>query len=369
VIAIKQILAAASLYLLALTVSAEVVRDLYESRSLVSAQTRSERVVAAKQGLLQVLVKVSGQTDVSANPVVQAAMKKTQNYILQFSYESTDERIELEGGQTQPATLLLLKFSPQAIEGLLRAASLPLWPANRPSVLVWLVSDEINRGRNLVSDPDTYDHLIASAKERGLPLVKPLFDLQDQIALDPGGLWSMDQGMIADASERYGADGVLLGRYTEFSNGRWRADWNLLHKGTSVAFQSDGESSEDLLSQGVGQTADRLASLFAIVPSNVQSGRVFAEVSGVDAFGGYIKVLDYFSNLDMVRDAQVKQVSGDTLLFSLNLEGGQALLLDTIALDKFLSLGRDNQQLRLPGNRYIPRGIEDNPLQFSWTAP
>ncbi len=367
--AVKQILCALSLSALAVFASAEVVRDLYETRSLVSAQTPAARAEAAQESLLEVLVKVSGQRDVSENPLVQAALKKTQNYILQFSYESTAERLELEDGQTQAATALLLKFSPQAIEGLLRSASLPLWPANRPSVLVWLVTDELNQGRNLVSDPEIYAQVMTAATERGLPVVKPLFDLQDRIVLDPDGLWSMDQDMISNGSQRYDADAILLGRYTEFSNGRWRADWNLLHKGDSVMFQADGDSNQAILQQGIDQAADRFATLFAIVPSNVQAGRVFAEVAGVDAFSAYIKVLDYFSNLDMVRDAQVEQVHGDKLLFSLDVEGGQSLLLDTIALDKVLQSGSDNQQLRLPGNRYIPRGIEENPLQFSWATP
>jgi len=354
------------LVLLSFAVStyAEIVIDLYETRSLVTAQSAAARAVAAREGLSGVLVKISGRESVAEHPDVQKALSKAQSYVLQFSYESTDERIENSAGQSTAATVLFLKFSPQAIEGLLRKAGLPLWPANRPSVLLWLVADDVKLGRYTVNELEVDELVNKAAKRRGLPLVKPLFDLQDQIAIDPQGLWRMDQGMVKAASERYDADAILVGRYTEFSNGQWRADWTLTYKNNSVVFESDTASQGRMLASGLNQAADYFATQFAVVSSENGSRRVFVEVNDITQFSSYTRVLEYFQTLELIRRADLLSVEQDKLLFALDLEGAQSQLLDTIALGRVLQNQPSSSSTNVANSAYLALGREGNPLQF-----
>lgn len=342
----------------------EMVVGLYETRSLVTAQSAAARAVAAREGLTGVLVKISGRETVGEHPDIQTALSNAQNYVLQFSYESTDERINNNAGQSAAATVLFLKFSPQAVEGLLRKAALPLWPANRPSVLVWLVADDVQRGRYTVNEAAVNEQVSKAAKRRGVPLVNPLFDLQDQIAVDPQGLWRMDQEMVRAASERYDADAILVGRYTEFSNGQWRADWTLIHKNNSVVFESDSASQDRMLSSGVNQAADYFAGQFAIVPRENGYRRVFVEVNDIGQFSSYTRVLEYFQTLKLVRRAELLSVEQDKLLFSLVLEGVQSQLLDTIALGRVLQNQPGSLNADAVSSADLEPGRESNPLQF-----
>ena len=354
------------LVLLSLATSAytETVLDLYDTRSLVTAQSADARAVAAREGLTGVLVKVSGRETVGEHPDIQKALSNAQNYVLQFSYESTDERIENSAGQSAAATVLFLKFSPQAVEGLLRKAALPLWPANRPGVLVWLVADDVARGRYTVNEAPVNEQISKAARRRGIPLVKPLFDLQDQIAVDPQGLWRMDQEMIRAASERYGADAILVGRYTKFSNGQWRADWTLMHKNNSLVFESDSASQDRMLANGVNQAADYFAAQFAILPREKGSRRVFVEVNDVGQFSSYTRVLEYLQTLKLVRRADLLAVEQDKLLFALDLEGVQSQLLDTIALGRVLQNQPGSSNTDVANSAHLAPGRELNPLQF-----
>jgi len=354
------------LVLLSFAVStyAEIVIDLYETRSLVTAQSAAARAVAAREGLSGVLVKISGRESVAEHPDVQAALSSAQNYVLQFSYESTDERIENSAGQSMAATALFLKFSPQAIEGLLRKAGLPLWPANRPSVLLWLVADDVQLGRYTVNELEVDEQVNKAAKRRGLPLVKPLFDLQDQIAVDPQGLWRMDQGMVKAASERYGADAILVGRYTEFSNGQWRADWTLTYKNNSVVFESDTATQDRMLASGLNQAADYFATQFAIVSRENASRRVYVEVNDITQFSSYARVLEYFQALELIRRADLLSIEQGKLLFALDLEGEQSQLLDTIALGRVLQNQPGLSNTNVANSAHLALGREANPLQF-----
>ena len=354
------------LLLVAAQALAEPVKHLYRAEVLVASQSVTERSRAATTALETVLVRVSGRAQVLEHPSAQKALKRAHRYVSEFSYETTDEQLEIDGA-LQPATRLVLRFSAALVEKLLREAGLPLWPANRPSLLVWLVEDDLSRGRHLVADPLVWESVRAQAAERGLPLATPLLDLQDQIALEADALWHFDEENIRAASARYGADGIVVGRYTRASNGRWLANWQLLHKREANLFDSSAESIEELVARGMTQVVEHIAGLYAIVPRNQAPDTVVVEVAGVEDFGRYIATLDYFDGLAMVRHAALTEVKGATLVLQLSTEGELSLLLDALSLDKKLLPADDGGSLSLPGSRYSPRGSASNPLQYRWS--
>lgn len=344
---------------------AEPVEGLYTTDVLVSSQGRAERVRAAGEGLAEVLLRVSGHPPALRHPEVRQALKRAQRYVSEFSYESTEETLET-GGAIKPAHKLILKYSASQVEQLLRKAQQPIWPSNRPNLLVWLVIDEFPSGRRLVGDAPVQDSLRAAALRRGLPMIYPLLDLQDQIALSADALWDMDEASVLAASRRYHADGILVGRYSQTSRGQWLANWKLLHKDEAVIFDSASEEFERMLNGGLDQVADYLAGLYAIVPGEQGPDAVVVQLSGVDDFASYAAALNYLDGLAMVRHAALVAVRGDTLLLNLFTEGDLSQLLDTLALDNKLIPANEGGSLSLPGSRYSTKGSAENPLQFRW---
>lgn len=344
---------------------AELVKGLYTTDVLVSSQGGAERVRAASEGLAEVLLRVSGHPRALRHPDIKQALKRAQRYVSEFSYESTEDTLVVNG-EVRAAHKLILKYSASLVERLLRRAEQPIWPANRPNLLVWLVMDEYPTGRRLVGDAAVRDSLRVAAQRRGVPMILPLLDLQDQIAISADALWELDETNTLAASRRYRADGILVGRYSQTSQGNWLANWKLLHRDEAVVFDSGSEEFDRMLNSGLDQVADYLAGLYAIVPGEQGPAAVVVQLSGVSNFASYAAALNYLDGLAMVRHAALVAVRGDTLLLNLYTEGDLSQLLDTLALDNKLLPADEGGSLSLPDSRYSAKGSAENPLQFRW---
>jgi uncharacterized protein len=338
--------------------------DLYSAEALVPDQSAVERNRAVANGLGEIVLRVSGDRSALENPAIRRAMGQSQTYLYEFSYASTPEQLERDGRMI-PARRLVLKFSPQAIEELLRSANLPLWPANRPSLLVWLVVSEPS-GSSLVTGAAERDALRAEARRRGLPLITPLMDLEDRLALSGRDLWAMDEEVIRTASRRYGADAILVGRYSQTSGGQWRSGWQLFHAMGNQVFDSQHADLETVLASAVNEVADHFASLYAIVPRDEGPDAIVMQVSGINDFAAFKQVQRYLDGLPMVRRTEVLAARQDALLLRLYAEGSMDRLLTTLGQDRYLAEPRQAGAVSLPENRYLPQGTLANPLIYNW---
>jgi hypothetical protein len=343
--------------------AAEQQVDLYRAEALVPNQTAAERNRAASNGLGEILLRVSGDRAALEHPAIKRTMAQAQNYLQEFSYASTHEQLERDG-ELIPAQRLILTFAPQAIEEMLRSANLQLWPANRPSLLVWLVVNE-PAGLSLVGGGDERELLSVQARRRGLPLITPLMDLEDRLAVSGRDLWAMDEEVIRSASARYRADAVLVGRYSQVSGGEWRSTWQLLHPLGNQVFDSQQGSVEALLASAIDHVADHFAGLYAIIPREEGPDAIVMQVSGVRDFAAFKSVQRYLDGLAMVRRTEVVAARQDALLLRLYAEGSVDRLLTTLAQDSHLSEPRQTG-ISLPENRYLPQGTLANPLIYDW---
>ena len=347
------------------------VVNLYQTETLVSSQSSRERAQAATDGLAEVILRISGTQESLRAPAIIDGMRRAQNYIHEFQYASTDETITIDDKEVA-ASRLILRYSPQAVERLLRQARLPMWPANRPSLLLWLVKDDLAQGRHLVGKTDAAEALAAfeaAAERRGLPLVVPLLDLEDRVALPGDAAWALSEPAIRKASSRYQSDAILVGRYSRTSRGEWRAAWLLLHKRQSRVFDSVGFDLNDVVGTGVDQVANHMAAIYAIVPGDSAADAVVMELKGITDFSRYIGVLNYLQNLAMVRRTHLAAVRADGLLLHLYTDGDLAPLINALALDKRLlpvsSVGPGAGPGVMDWQRG-PRGSAANPLQYQW---
>lgn len=348
----------------------ETVSNLYQQRELVVSQSLDERRQAAAKALATVVVRVTGQPQALRVAEVQSAMAAPDRYVEAFRYESGNATIERDG-EWLPATTLVLNFSPVSVEKLLRDAGLPLWPANRPAVLLWLVTDSLDSGRQMVAlqDNPLAETVQSAAVQRGLPLVLPQLDVEDQAALTPEDLWKLEQAVIEEASARYGAGAILVGRYSQTSSGRWVSTWLLLHKQERQMFDADGASDAEVVQYAVNTTSDYLAGIYAI---NTRGGTVDAvvmDIEQVDAFEDYAKALAYLQALAIVRELNVVAIEGSRVRVLLRTEGELSQLQNTLELDHRLSQlpAATGDAVGLPAE-LAPAGSEQNPLRVRWNG-
>lgn len=354
----------AALLLAAAPLRAEQVVDLYTAEVLVATQSAADRERAAREAFAALVVRVSGDTGAMEQSAVREASRRAQDFVYEFNYASTDDTIEVDG-EERPATRLVLKFSPVEIEQLLRSAELSLWPANRPAVLYWLVARE-DDGARRVSGSQERDWLKEHALLRGLPLISPLDDLEDRLALSARQLWDLDREAIRSASARYDSDAVLVGRYSETSSGQWRSDWQLYHGMGNYGFNVNAESKQAMITSAVDVLADHFASLYAIVPREEGPDTLVLQLSNIEGFGAYKAAETYLEDLAMVRRVEMISVRPGVLLFRLVTEGDVERLLSTLRLDSQLVPAAQSGHVSLVGDRFQPQGTMANPLVYTW---
>ena len=313
-------------------VGAAVVSDLYEAQIRVAGKDPAQRNAAFAQALVEVATKVSGVRQPEAYSAFAEVSPRAGDYVQQFRYESGPADPEGAAG-----LILWVSFDPDAVDALLRRAGLPVWGRTRPSVVVWLAVQS-GRGRRLLgAGEEIAEGLRASAARRGVDLVLPLLDLEDQSRLTSTDVWGGFNDNVAGASRRYQSDTVLVGRAYQVVPQVWESRWELLSQGLSHSWTSRGADLQQVLADGIGEMADVLARRFANRATPLGSGPVVLAVRGVRTLEDYARTLSYLRELTPVAEVFVSNVEADRVSFAVTASGGRPALEQVIALGRTLN--------------------------------
>nr|WP_241263285.1 DUF2066 domain-containing protein [Parahaliea mediterranea] len=315
---------------LAAAARAEVVGDLYTGQVPVADRSQQELARAASAALAEVLVKVSGSAEVLDLPEVAASLDNALSQAQQFSYART-------GDEHRPLAARF-EFDRGWVGDLLTRAGAPIWTANRPAVLLWLVQDTA-RGREFVnrdSAPELLAQLEADFERRGVPLRLPLYDLADAAALSAEQAWRLNTTALRQASSRYGVGEILAGRMTQLSSGQWLGDWAYLSAHGRIDRSATPESVERFLASGVGLVAEDMARRYAVAAGAAPASGVAMSVANVRSYADYAAIVTWLEGLELIEHANVEQVRGDRLELRLRAQADAARLAAIIELNRHL---------------------------------
>src|SRR5690625_1163830 len=112
---------------LACSAGAEVLETLYQDSVAVADQSRSGLSRAARQGLERVLVRVSGEREVSQQDGVRQALARADQLLDAYHYERNDPPPGEEGEEGEEALpwRVQLSFSESGVQRLLQEVGLP----------------------------------------------------------------------------------------------------------------------------------------------------------------------------------------------------------------------------------------------------
>jgi len=329
-------------------VLAVAINDLYSATVEVPDQNRKHRQQGFSLALAQVLIKTTGAKDIAAQPGVSDALSQASNYMVKYAYlprPAIVEPIESDGVPIEQNTPLSVQFAKAAIDDLMRKLDLPIWPANRPELLIWVV-EQTASGYRFVDEADLPPELASTFKSRGQPFQLPLYDLNDQLALNALAAWSLNEQQLGDAAKRYGADSWLVLRYSEVSSGAVRGSWYLAGRSGKLAgegtvlntLQADSESA--FLSRSIDQVVDRLAEQMAYF-ADAEANLFRVVVENINSFAAFSELNHFLSGLEIVNGVKVRSIEGDTIILDLAMEGESRVLLR--ALNKESRLSRVTQ--------------------------
>ena len=320
------------LWILPLVPGKAAPSDLFESEVVVPNQTPAARSDAFRVALSEVLVRVAGRNDVLASEPARGLLEDPAKLVQQYRYYTRPD-------SHPPELLMWVRFDEASIRRGLQQEGLPYWGKERPDTLVWLAVED--RGRRYVvaagDDSDVRQQIELAARQRGVPIVFPLMDLEDQSRARFTDIWGGFFDNVLQASERYSPQAVLIGRLNRSASGGWSSRWHLQVGSTPRAW-SDSRSDLALLSQqGINDAADILASQFAVASGgNAGDSGVTIEISGVDSLADYARVNAYLAALTSVAGMQLVRVNGPGLTYSLQLNGSLQDLTRTVAIGSVL---------------------------------
>ncbi|OOF24920.1 hypothetical protein BZJ19_10680 [Salinivibrio proteolyticus] len=329
--------------------------NLYHASVPLDNGAQTSQQAAKQQGLLDVLVKVSGQRDIADNPSVQNRLNDVDGLITQVGYGETARTENSESVRT-----LEVGFDSQQVQALLRDAGLPLWGTPRPSVLVWLVDDR-GAEREIVweqSDVALVDALRDSAAKRGLPVLVPVGDFDDLMAISASDLWGGFIGPVSDASQRYQADGIVIAKLTPQG-----IRWQFFPDASDL--QSDQQRGQGDSAAMINAVADYYATRTAVVfDQDDDSQAVTLAIAGVQGGDDYVQLERTLAGLNALQSAHLAELEGDTLRFTVRLAASQQALINELTANREIRLMTPQERLDYAGSEKM----ETSPQQPAGSA-
>ncbi len=309
------VLAAVLLFLSLGMKTQAAVTPLYEATIACQSQSEAERQTLFKQGLIQVLEKLSGETGFDKDEKVNKAFSNITDYVEQYAYQGNEIHV---------------RFSTDLINRLMnQSGHNAVWGQRRPNVILWLAVED-NQQRRLVgqeTDPTLQAQLEKWATEKGLPLLLPLMDLEDVSSVTVTDVWGQFPNTLQQASKRYDAQVILVARltHTPASDKPWQANWQLLTANETPSWTVTGLTQEEVLKQGLASTSHYLMGRFGqknLVRTATSDKPFLVAVDNVQNANDYSNVGKYLSNLQPNNVVNIQRIDGDMTVFEITPRNG-----------------------------------------------
>ena len=309
------------------SLSAVEVENLYQVKVGIEDQSSQKRWGAFVQGFKEIVVRRSGSEDVLSSPEVQKAYSKVSAYVQRFEYEPIND------AEAEFPLNLDLRFEPRLIDQLIQEAGMPIWGSNRPLTMLWLAVEE-NFNREVIRESEEFKPLLESineqAKRRGIPIIFPLMDLEDQLTVTKSDVWGMFTTPIQEASVRYASDSIIAGKISQLGE-NWNARLVYINQGEESRIEFNESSIEGVYSTLINQLAEVLCEKYCVV-EQLQTDQLVMQVSNVKSFAEVKALQNYLDSLSSIRKIEVNRVANTHIRFNVSLLGELASLEEDIRL-------------------------------------
>ncbi len=323
-------------------VSAVEVPTLYSAEVPYDQEATDPRAKAYEAALLEVLTRVSGSELANNELLVEELFPSPASFVVQFRRGSADT--------------MWVSFDGEAIERTLRATGQTVWGSDRPLTLVWLAVDWGQGKREILGAGDPQlslgqtrsidrnrllrERLLNYAERRGLPVALPLLDSEDLQKISFSDVWGGFDDRVLEASDRYEADSVLIGRIRPDSRSRNR--WTYHFGGEQRSWTGEPEVV-------LAQIGDLLASEFAI-QGDAPLRSVQLTIAGVVSVEHFAAVQNLLDGVVVVEDYAIRRVAGDSIVYRVDAHGGAERLRRALRFSGLLESEPDDA------------GLADDPL-------
>ncbi|MDD9177825.1 MULTISPECIES: DUF2066 domain-containing protein [Aliivibrio] len=294
-------------------VFAQQQNDLYHTEVQLTGAEKAESI-AKQDGLVNVLIKVSGKTDIAQNEVIKKALTQSDRYVTQMSFVEYDDA----------PRAMKLGYNSKMVLSLLTQAEQSIWETPRKSVLVWVVN-EYNYQRSIIweqSNNSLITRIKDAANERGLPVMFPVGDFDDVTSIEIPDLWGNFKKPIADASERYNPQAILVVKVRGNSSTWTLFDTTPQYLVTASKKPIEGRVSGSVqLADMVNEVSDYFAKTYTKNLGAVASDSETVSIQGIHTTRAFFSIEKQLKQMNSVASVQVNTIQGDKVTYTLSLLG------------------------------------------------
>lgn len=302
---------------------AEPVDWLYDVKIPVSERTQAAAEKVLPRCIEVLLMRLTGLADVPRIPEVQTAFANLNTFVKQYEFTKLPVNSPIGTGDA-----LVARFNSSLIRELIKEARFPVWPADRPSVLLWLSIHETSESELIQDGTPVALELRRRALERGIELVIPIMDLQEHTTITPSSLVGRFWSDLATASARYKAEFVAAVSCQRDLFGRYQTDITYWHQGTEHFDHRVLRAREDIPVDVVDHIVDVLVTKHAIVREHEEIHRI--GVIDVESVESYAAVLKLLNGLDFVDDFVLVSLDNEVLIFDVYTPSSAELFVELV---------------------------------------
>jgi hypothetical protein len=312
-------------------IAAVEVQGLYEAEVMTQSQSREDRNAAIKAALEIVLEKVLAGEEILQDTAVKIALTDPGQYVTQYQYSL----IPSDKDPQSAARVMRVIFDENALLSLLKSSELGIWSAMRDETLVWLVVDRADKRQfyDEIRMPEISAALDKASRNKGLPLIFPLMDLEEQQNISVNDVLSAYSERLLEISARYDSIAILTGRIQQ-KNKCWIGEWAFYFDDDINQWAQACSHLDQVLLSGMQGAYDQLSKYYAVKPETLEIDTIILKVSGINGMTNLTRVTDYLSSLSMSEAVNWLKVEAGVNLYKVKFSGSQA------DLQKKLDLGR-----------------------------
>jgi|GEM_PF-6791690 len=258
----------------------------------VAGQSPAELHSALVEAFSRVLIKISGNSGITAVPEIQQQLSSAERFVQKYNYIDSSVQVT---------------FDQRALIALLVKTQQPLWLSARPATLIWL-SPIPN------ANPAPLTVLQQAAVLRAIPIEFP----------NPGPATaqeaSLDQAALEKLAAQYQKPAILSGQLTQAADQTWSADWFFVWRGQSWQWRNSGRY-EVVLQAGIDKIADIMGGQLAVNLDQQAGNTLWVAVLGVNNLNDYHSALAALKQLPPVLGVEVKDVGSHGILVQVSILG------------------------------------------------
>lgn len=304
------------LVLLNVSMNTVLAQDMFSTTAKVSNASASAKKEALSAAMTDILVRVTGDANVSTNEALTELIENPNPYIRSIAY--ADSRT------------LAVAFSKAKLERVLKTKGVTYWRLDRAPVLFFLVIERAGNTSVLVAD-SAVRQINQTVKEiavqRGLPVAHPVQENLNEVNLRASDVKGEFWDVLYKYTKQRGYNSYVATTLSVQRNGVIKSSrWRLNNNGYVTQLRVPANRSMNaVLKRGLFWVASQQSQTALSTQAQVKQSYTVL-VSGVQSLKAYTNCLAWFKEARNVQSVSVGEIVSNHLLLDVHYKGSAASL-------------------------------------------